>query len=125
MNTQSLKTVIIGASPNPDRVAFQAAGMLKAHGYEFIPVGIKEGEVLGKKILSQAQLMELSEVDTVTLYIRPDLQSDWYSDILNLKPRRIIFNPGTENPEFESLAQQNGVEATEACTLVLLSTGQY
>ncbi|MEY3405158.1 MAG: hypothetical protein RL161_588, partial [Bacteroidota bacterium] len=115
----------IGASPNPDRVAFQAAGMLKAHGYEFIPVGIKEGEVLGKKILSQAQLMELSEVDTVTLYIRPDLQSDWYSDILNLKPRRIIFNPGTENPEFESLAQQNGVEATEACTLVLLSTGQY
>jgi predicted CoA-binding protein len=125
MNTQSLKTVIIGASPNPDRVAFQAAGMLKAHGYEFIPVGIKEGEVLGKKILSQAQLKELSEVDTVTLYIRPDLQSDWYSDILNLKPRRIIFNPGTENPEFESLAQQNGVEATEACTLVLLSTGQY
>ena len=125
MNTQSLKTVIIGASPNPDRVAFQAAGMLKAHGYEFIPVGIKEGEVLGKKILSQAQLKELSEVDTVTLYIRPDLQSDSYSDILNLKPRRIIFNPGTENPEFESLAQQNGVEATEACTLVLLSTGQY
>lgn len=125
MNTQSLKTVIIGASPNPDRVAFQAAGMLKAHGHEFIPAGIKEGEVLGKKILSQAQLKELSDVDTVTLYIRPDLQSDWYSDILNLKPRRIIFNPGTENPEFESLAQQNGVEATEACTLVLLSTGQY
>lgn len=125
MNNHSRKTIIIGASPNPDRVAFQAAGMLKANGHEFIPVGIKEGDVLGQKILSQVQMKEIPGVDTVTLYIRADLQSTWYSDILNLKPRRIIFNPGTENPEFETLAKENGVEATEACTLVLLSTGQY
>lgn len=125
MNTISLKTVIIGASPNPDRVAFQAAGMLKAHGHEFIPVGIKEGEVLGQKILKQSQLNEIKEVHTVTLYVRADLQPAWYEDLLSLKPKRIIFNPGTENPEFEKLAEENGIEATEACTLVLLSTGQY
>ena len=125
MNTSSLKTVIIGASPNPDRVAFQAAGLLKAHGHPFVPVGIKDGEVLGQKILNQSQLNEISDVHTVTLYVRADLQNSWYDDILKLKPKRIIFNPGTENPEFEQIAEKNGIEATEACTLVLLSTGQY
>jgi len=125
MNQESLKTVIIGASPNPDRVAYQAAGMLKANGHEFIPVGIKEGEVLNQKILLQTDLKNIKDVHTVTLYVRADLQPGWYQDILGLKPKRIIFNPGTENPEFEALASKNGIEATEACTLVLLSTGQY
>lgn len=120
-----MKTVIIGASPNPDRVAFQAASMLKAKGYEFVPVGIKQGEVLNQKILLQSELKNVRNVHTVTLYVRADLQPGWYQDILELKPKRIIFNPGTENSEFEALASQNGIEATEACTLVLLSTGQY
>lgn len=120
-----MKTVIIGASPNPDRVAFQAAQMLKSHGHEFIPVGIKSGEVLGQKILEQPGLKDLADVHTVTLYVRAELQTGWYADILNLNPKRIIFNPGTENPEFEKMASEKGIEATEACTLVLLSTGQF
>jgi predicted CoA-binding protein len=120
-----MKTVIIGASPNPDRAAFQAAQMLKAHGHDFIPVGIKSGEVLGQKIMDQSSLKDLNGVHTVTLYVRAELQAGLYEDILSLNPERIIFNPGTENPEFEKMAAAKGIEATEACTLVLLSTGQY
>lgn len=125
MNSSTLKTVIIGASPNPDRAAFQAASMLKARGHEFIPFGIKEGEVLGQQIRNQSELKDISDVHTVTLYVRADLQKSWYDDILKLKPKRIIFNPGTENPEFEQIAEDNEIETAEACTLVLLSTGQY
>jgi len=120
-----MKTVIIGASPNPERVAYQAAEMLKARGFDFVPFGIKSGEVLGQKILNQSGLKNLQDVHTVTLYIRAELQAGWYEDILGLRPKRIIFNPGTENPEFEKMAEENGIEATEACTLVLLSTGQF
>ncbi|MFM8347479.1 MAG: CoA-binding protein [Bacteroidota bacterium] len=119
------KTVIIGASPNTDRAAYQAAVMLQQNGHEFVPVGIKPGEVLGKSIQQKSSLEGLDGVDTVTMYVRPDLQPEWYESILNLKPKRIIFNPGTENPEFEQLAASNGIEATEACSLVLLSTGQF
>lgn len=125
MKSSSLKTVIIGASPNQDRTAFQAASMLKAHGHEFFPFGVKEGEVLGQQIMNQSQLKGVSGIHTVTLYVRADLQKSWYDDILSLKPKRIIFNPGTENPEFVQIAQINGIEAIEACTLVMLSTGQY
>jgi predicted CoA-binding protein len=120
-----MKTVIIGASPNTDRTAYQAAQLLEKNGIEFVPVGIKHGEVLGKNILTKDDLSNVKDVHTVTMYVRPDLQADWYDSILDLKPSRIIFNPGTENPEFESLAESKGIEATEACTLVLLSTGQY
>ena len=119
------KTVIIGASPNTDRAAYQAAVMLQQHGHEFVPVGIKPGEVLGHAIQGKASLEGLSGVDTVTMYVRPDLQSEWYEAIFKLNPKRIIFNPGTENPEFEQMASSRGIEATEACSLVLLSTGQF
>ena len=120
-----MKTVIIGASPNTDRTAYQAAQLLEKNGIDFVPVGIKSGEVLGKNILTREELSQVKDVHTVTLYVRPDLQADWYEAIFALKPSRIIFNPGTENPEFETLAESKGIEATEACTLVLLSTGQY
>lgn len=120
-----MKTVIVGASPSPDRVAFQAAEMLKARGFDFVPAGIKSGEVLGQRILKQSDFKNLNEVHTVTLYIRAELQTGWYEDILSLRPKRIIFNPGTENPEFEKMAEQKGIEVLEACTLVLLSTGQF
>ena len=119
------KTVIIGASNNPSRYAHLAAEMLNKYKHEFVPVGIKKGEVLGKPILDIRQKPELKDIDTVTLYIGPQHQPEWYDYILNLNPRRIIFNPGTENPEFEKKAEESGVEAIEACTLVMLRTGQF
>jgi len=119
------KTVIIGATPNPSRYAFVAAGMLGEYNHEIVPVGIKKGEVFGVPILDINQRPQISDVDTVTLYIGPQHQPEHYEYILSLKPRRVIFNPGTENPEFEKMIEESGAEATEACTLVLLRSDQY
>lgn len=119
------KTVIVGASPNPDRYAFQAAFLLNRYGHEFVPIGIKKGEVLGQTIQDIRTLPAIHEVDTVTLYVRAELQTPYYDYILSLKPKRIIFNPGTENYEFAKQAEQLGIEPIEACTLVMLRTGQY
>ena len=121
----TMKTVIIGASNNPSRYAFMAAEMLTEYGHEFVPVSNKKGDVLGKTILSIQERPEITGVDTVTLYLGPQHQPAWYDYILSLKPKRIIFNPGTENDEFERLARQRGIEPIEACTLVMLRTGQY
>jgi len=119
------KTVIIGATNNTARYAYLAAETLDRYQHEFVPVGIRKGEVLGKPILNIEEKPEVKDVDTVTLYIGPQRQPQWYDYILSLKPKRIIFNPGTENPEFEQLAEQSGAEAVEACTLVMLRTGQF
>lgn len=120
-----MKTVIIGATPNQSRYAFMAAEMLTAYKHEMVPVGIKHGEVLGKSILDIRLKPTINDVHTVTLYIGPQHQPEWYDYILSLKPKRIIFNPGTENDEFEKLAEDHDIEALEACTLVMLRTGQY
>jgi predicted CoA-binding protein len=119
------KTVIIGASTNPSRYAYMAAEMLTSYGHEIVPVGIRKGEVFGKEIMNLRDKPKVNDVDTVTLYIGPAHQPEWYDYILGLKPRRIIFNPGTENPEFEQRISSLGPEAIEACTLVMLRTGQY
>lgn len=119
----SKKTVIIGASTNPERYSYKAAHRLKEAGHPIVNIGIKEGEVAGEPIYPFGTAVE--GVDTVTLYIGPKLQPQHYSYILGLKPRRIIFNPGTENVELFRLAKDSGTECLEACTLVLLSTGQY
>lgn len=119
------KTVIIGATTNPSRYAYLAAERLDEHGIEFVPVGIKKGNVLGKEILDLRQQPEISEVDTVTLYINPINQREWYNYLFKLNPKRVIFNPGTENPELEKMLEQRNIEALEACTLVMLGTGQY
>lgn len=121
----SKKTVIIGATTNPSRYAFIAAGMLKEYKHEIVPIGIKKGEVYGRQILPINDRPEVKDVDTVTLYIGPQHQPEHYEYILSLKPKRIIFNPGTENEEFEKLIEEAGSEALEACTLVLLRSGQY
>jgi uncharacterized protein len=123
--TKTKKTVIIGATTNPSRYAYLAAGMLTEYHHEIIPVGIKVGEVHGRPILDINQHPPISEVDTVTLYIGPQHQPEHYDYILSLKPKRVIFNPGTENPEFEKMVEESGAEAWEACTLVLLRSGQY
>lgn len=119
------KTVIVGATPNPARYAFIAANMLKDNGYDIAPVGIKKGEAAGIPILNIRDKPFIEGVHTITLYVRPQIQSQWYNYLLSLNPERIIFNPGTENPEFEKLAREKGVETLEACTLVLIRTGQY
>ena len=121
----SSTTLIIGATTNPERTAFQAAGLLKQKGIQFIAVGIKEGTVFGEPILAREKLAPDAKIDTVTLYVRPEIQKEWYDQIVALKPRRIIFNPGTENPEFEKIASAAGIESINACTLVMLTTGQY
>lgn len=120
-----MKTVIIGATPNPARYAFLAARMLTSYNHEIVPVGIKDGAVLGKEILDIFEKPKINDVHTVTLYIGPQRQPEHYDYILGLRPKRIIFNPGTENSEFEKMAEEQGVQALQACTLVMLRSGQY
>ncbi|MGY3055149.1 putative CoA-binding protein [Pedobacter sp. UYEF25] len=117
------KTLIIGASPNPSRYAYKAANMLRKFNHDIVNVGIKSGEVAGVPIESPNEIYK--DIDTITLYIGPDLQAQYHEYVLATKPKRVIFNPGTENYEFEKLLQANNIEPVEACTLVLLSTGQY
>lgn len=116
-------TLIIGATPNPTRYAYKAAQMLKAKGHNIINVGVKMGEVAGVEIEKPGAVHD--DVHTITLYIGPHLQSDYYDYIIKTNPKRVIFNPGTENEELENLLEQNAIEPVEACTLVLLATGQY
>lgn len=118
-----MKTVVIGASENPERYSNRAVNSLLNHGKEVVALGLREGEIRGVKI--QTGQPVISDVDTVTMYVGPANQSGWYDYILSLKPKRIIFNPGAENPEFEKLATENGIEVVEACTLVMLSIGNY
>lgn len=119
------KTVIIGATTNPGRYAYLAANMLAQHNHEIVPLGIKKGTVAGYEIEDIRARPSIENVHTVTLYIGPQRQPEWYEYILSLKPKRIIFNPGTENETFEKLAEEEGVEALEACTLVMLRSNQF
>ena len=126
MNQSSIKkTVILGSSPNPMRYAFFAAEKLKAKGFEFIPLGIKDGSVLGEKIQDLRTKPTLKDIDTVTIYLSPSNQVEWEDYILSLKPSRIIFNPGAENPHLMERAQNSGIETLNACTLVMLGNGLY
>lgn len=118
-----MKTLIIGASPNPDRYSYKAAHQLTQNGFEIIAFGVKKGEVSGVKL--ENEWNSNWEVDTVTMYVNSSLQEQYYNDIIALKPRRVIFNPGTENPTFASLLNQNNIETENACTLVLLSMNVY
>lgn len=117
------KTLVLGATPNPARYAYLAMHALVRHGHEAVPVGIRQGQVAGLSILTG--MPEVQEVDTVTLYVGPDRQAPYYDYLVGLKPQRIIFNPGTENPELAALAQAQGIETVEGCTLVMLSIGAY
>jgi len=117
------KTLIIGATPNSDRYAYKAAHKLVQHGHQIVNVGIKKGQVADQPIEKPEQIH--SDIDTITLYVNPTNQKDLYDYILDTKPKRIIFNPGTENAELAKKAQEKGIETLEACTLVLLSIGEY
>lgn len=121
--SNSKSTAVIGASPNPDRYSYKATISLQNHGHPVLPIGIRKGEINGLKIITDKPLLE--NIDTVTLYVGPDNQEFWTDYIFSLKPKRIIFNPGTANPAFESLAESRGIEVVHACTLVMLSINQY
>ncbi len=116
-------TLVVGASPNKERYSFLATELLTKKGYAVYPFGIKKGMI--NEITINNEWPEKGTIDTVTLYLGPAAQADYYTPILSLAPRRIIFNPGTENPDLVALAIQNGIETIEACTLVLLQTGQF
>ncbi|MES2760559.1 MAG: CoA-binding protein [Bacteroidota bacterium] len=116
-------TVVVGASPNTNRYSNRATLSLQKHGHTVYPVGIRNGKINGLDIITDKPAIE--NVDTVTLYVGPHNQPAWIDYIISLKPKRIIFNPGTENREFESLAESTGIEVIHACTLVLLSINQY
>lgn len=117
------KTLIVGASTNPGRYAYVAAHRLKQHGNQIVQIGLRKGDVAGEPIVTEKE--NYKNIDTVTLYVGPGHQAEYYDYLVGLQPKRVIFNPGTENPELERLLTENGIEAIEACTLVMLSTGQY
>ena len=117
------KTLIIGASNNQERYSYLAAERLLAHGHEIELIGKRPDLVFGKTIGTDK--IAFADIDTVTIYLSEKSQSEYYDYILSLKPKRVIFNPGTENQEFEELLAKNDIIAEEACTLVLLGIGQY
>ncbi|MDG1278614.1 MAG: CoA-binding protein [Algoriphagus sp.] len=118
-------TLLVGATPNPSRFAYFAAGKFIEQGIDFIPIGIKKGKVFGKEILDIRSKPELLNIHTITLYLGEQNQEEWVDYFLSLKPKRIIFNPGAENFEFMRKAQKMGIEAINACNLVMLRTGQF
>lgn len=117
------RTLVIGASPKSERYSYKATQMLQEYGHEVIPFAKRKGECAGIPI--ETLWNAAWEIDTVTLYINPTFQEEYREDICKLHPHRVIFNPGTENEAFQNQLISQGVEAIQACTLVLLRTGQY
>ena len=115
-------TLVLGASPKPDRYSNRAIVMLRKYSHPVFAVGNKEDKVGDVDI---KRVFPNTEIDTVTMYLSARNQQVYYEDILQLKPKRVIFNPGAENPEFARTLNENGIETENACTLVLLSIDQY
>ncbi len=123
MEQHPKKTVLLGASDNPSRYSFLALNNLRRHGHPVVAIGRKKALVADVAIETDTPAEQ--GVDTVTLYLNPDHQKEYYDYIISLHPRRVIFNPGTENDELQEKLLKEGIQPMEACTLVLLSTGQY
>jgi len=117
------KTVVLGASPNPSRYSYLAVNRLTHHHHPVVAIGKRKGAVGPVEI--QTEHEPITDVDTVTLYLNPQNQREYYDYILGLHPRRIIFNPGTENSELMQQAKAAGIETVEGCTLVMLGVGLY
>jgi len=117
------KTLVMGASTDPGRYAYKAIKMLQRYGHPVVAIGRKEEELEGLKI--EKEMVAHDDVDTITLYLNPMNQRQYYDYIVELEPKRVIFNPGTENPDLYELLRKNGIEIEVACTLVMLSVNQY
>jgi predicted CoA-binding protein len=120
---QNKKTLVVGASTKPWRYSYKAIESLRSHQHEVVAIGLREGEVAGVPI--QKTLSNIGNIHTVTMYVGAVHQAPYQEWLLKWKPQRVIFNPGAENPELQSLLEENGVEVLEACTLVMLATGQF
>ena len=118
-----MKTLVIGATTNKDRYAYKAIQSLIDKSHQVVAIGTKEGMALDVNI--ETSKLPFTGIDTVTLYLNPKNQEEYYDYIISLKPRRVLFNPGTENPAFYEILKQNNIEFEIACTLVLLATNQY
>jgi predicted CoA-binding protein len=118
-----MRVLVYGASTNPDRYAFIATELLLSKGHEVVLVGHKPGLVGGIEILLGQPNLE--SIDSVTLYVGPKNQLDLFAYLMRIQPKRVIFNPGTENPELMQQLAAEGMEVEEACTLVMLHTGQF
>jgi hypothetical protein len=116
-------TLVLGASLNPSRYAHSAVLRLRDAGFPVFAVGARAGTI-GDVVIHQAPPTDLI-IDTVTLYLNPVAQEQWHERILDLRPRRIIFNPGTEHTAFAQRALNADIDVVEGCTLVMLATGQY
>lgn len=118
---------VLGASSDTSRYSYKAIQMLKEYGHTPVPVHPRETEILGYKVIPEIKVLAQkgTKIDTLTMYVNPALSSKYQQDIIDLKPKRVIFNPGSENPGLEKALIENGIEVEEACTLVLLRTGQY
>ncbi len=124
MAAETKKTMVLGASNNPSRYSYKCVHRLQSFGHEVVPVGIKKGEVGGITIINEKK--EIKNIDTVTMYLSAANQKEYYTYLLDIiSPKRIIFNPGAENEDLASIAQQKGIEVEEACTLVMLATDQF
>jgi len=118
-----MTVLILGASLNPNRYSYIALNDLLDYGHEVFAIGHKKGELRGVNIA--VDQLEIQSLDTVTLYLGPKNQPPYYAYIKQLKPRRVIFNPGTENADFQQELEEAGIEVLEACTLVMLRTNQF
>lgn len=123
MIMKNKKTLVLGATTKPERYAFRAVNALVQKGHTVLAIGQNTGEVAGVKI--QTKAVPVKNIDTITLYLNPSRQRDYYNYIVEAQPKRVIFNPGTENPELYQLLELNNIKAEVACTLVLLATNQY
>jgi predicted CoA-binding protein len=118
------RVVLLGASEKPERYAFQAFRLLREHGHEVVPVNPALGEIDGVTVVRRPEDVT-GPVDTVTVYLRPEVSWPLADAVVALRPRRVIFNPGTESAEWKERLAREGIEAEDACTLVLLRTGQF
>lgn len=116
-------TLVIGASENTERYSNLAVKLLRSYHHKVYAIGSKKGIIDDVEITINK--IPLNDVDTITLYISEKHQKEYYEYILSLSPKRIIFNPGTENQELENLAQKNNIQTINACTLVMLKTNQF
>ncbi len=123
MDMELKKTLVLGASQNPERYSYLAVNKLLAHHHPVIAIGKKNGTIGNIEI--ETEKKQFNDIDTVTLYLNAANQKSYYDYIFSLHPKRIIFNPGAENEELFNLAKEKGIKPQEACTLVLLSTGQF
>ena len=117
------KTLVLGASDNPSRYSYLAVQRLRSHGHPVVAIGRKNTKV--GDVIIEKEHKQFDNIDTITLYLNPQHQQEYYNYILSLNPNRIIFNPGAENDELTHLARARGIKTSEACTLVMLSTNQY